>query len=208
MTYPSCSPSASAPGLTCKRVWAGGMRPTPLSPSRPQSPPTRCGPGRGRCCGDAGLVALAAGDYPRAAERLAIALADIRRLRPSLSLARAEALARARHGDAAAEQLRAALTEPVGRADQPWSLVPRVSGVQALIALARGESEQARHYLDEAAAWSRLLPHRDHYTSEGYLAGLLDLGKPPVVGLVEPAKELAKITAERDRLTADGQRRS
>jgi hypothetical protein len=29
-----------------------------------------------------------------------------------------------------------------------------------------------------------------------------DIGNPPVVGLVEPAKELAKITAERDRVLA------
>jgi hypothetical protein len=34
-------------------------------------------------------------------------------------------------------------------------------------------------------------------TAEGYLATLVDLGQPPVVGLVEPARELARV--ERDR---------
>ena len=163
---------------------------------------------RASATSDAGLVALAEGDYPLAAERLRIALADLHSRRPALALARAEALARNSQPDEAAQQLRAALQEPTGPADQPWSLVPRVSGVQALIALAQGRVEQARHYLDEsAAAWTKLLPRRDTYASEGYLAGLLDLGKPPVVGLVEPAKELAKITAELERLNTNSTRR-
>ncbi len=37
-------------------------------------------------------------------------------------------------------------------------------------------------------------------TSEGYLANLLDLGRPPVLGLVEPQRELDRIQALRDGL--------
>jgi hypothetical protein len=39
-------------------------------------------------------------------------------------------------------------------------------------------------------------------TSEGYFANLVDLGRPPVVGLVEPARELARIERERAALLA------
>jgi hypothetical protein len=31
---------------------------------------------------------------------------------------------------------------------------------------------------------------------EEYMAALVDLGRPPVVGLVEPARELARVEAE------------
>jgi len=37
-------------------------------------------------------------------------------------------------------------------------------------------------------------------TSEGYLANLLDLGRPPVLGLVEPQRELDRIQALREEL--------
>jgi Tfp pilus assembly protein PilF len=81
---------------------------------------------------DAGLVALAAGRHAEAADLLGRALAgDARISRPAAALARAEALARAGDADGATAQVRAAALEPVGRADQPWALVPRMAGTRA-----------------------------------------------------------------------------
>jgi len=153
---------------------------------------------------DAGLVALAAGRYAEAGELLGRALAEGARVsRPSASLHRAEALALAGDAAAASEQLRAAVLEPVGRADQPWSLVPRIAFVQALIASAEGDDRQAGLRLDEAAdAWHRVLGSSTSATADGYLANLVDLGRPPVIGLVEPARELARIDETRRRLVA------
>ncbi|HEV7963513.1 MAG TPA: AAA family ATPase [Actinoplanes sp.] len=146
---------------------------------------------------DAGLVALAAGDYVTAAALLAEALdAGAAVSRPTAGLLRAEALAL--HGDAtaAAAQLRAAILEPVGRADQPWALVPRIAWVQGLIAQARDDLPLARRRLEESrTGWRALLASASGVTAEGYMAALLDLGRPPVVGLVEPHRELARIEA-------------
>jgi DNA-binding SARP family transcriptional activator/tetratricopeptide (TPR) repeat protein len=153
---------------------------------------------------DAGLVALALGDPVEAADRLGASLdGGLEAWRPSTALARAEALALAGDHEAASVQLRGALEEPTTAADQPWSLLARVCFVQALIAVARDDASDAVRRLDEArAAWDRLLPRVGALTSEGYLANLLDLGRPPVLGLVEPQRELDRIQALRDRLTA------
>jgi DNA-binding SARP family transcriptional activator/tetratricopeptide (TPR) repeat protein len=154
---------------------------------------------------DAGLVALAAGDHAAAAELLAEALRDgagVARAaaggagfsRPTAGLRRAEALALLGDADAAAAQLRAAMLEPTGRADQPWALVPRVAWVQGLIARARGDLPLARKRFAEAASgWRSMLASVDTATAEGYTATLVDLGRPPVVGLVEPGRELARV---------------
>jgi hypothetical protein len=45
------------------------------------------------------------------------------------------------------------------------------------------------------------------YTAEGYLANLVDLGRPPVVGLVEPARELTRISRDRAALASTRPRR-
>jgi DNA-binding SARP family transcriptional activator/tetratricopeptide (TPR) repeat protein len=151
---------------------------------------------------DAGLVALQIGRYAEAAELLEAALAGEARVsRPAAALARAEALARSGAADAAEQALRAAVLEPVGRADQPWSLVPRMAGIQGLIAAARGETALAERRFTEAdQGWRRLLPSASGATAEGYLANLVDLGRPPVVGLIEPARELARLDHERAAL--------
>jgi hypothetical protein len=121
--------------------------------------------------------------------------------RPAAALACAEALARAGDADAAASELRAAVLEPVGRADQPWALVPRVARVQALVAAARGDHELAVRRLDEAAdGWRRVAAGA--VSTEGYFGNFVDLGRPPVVGLVEPAYELERIGRERAQLLA------
>jgi len=66
--------------------------------------------------------------------------------------------------------------------------------VQGLIAMARGDRIQARRRLNEAAAgWRR---HLQHNPGAELQANLLDLGRPPIVGLVEPEWELSRLTAE------------
>jgi tetratricopeptide (TPR) repeat protein len=151
---------------------------------------------------DAGLVALAAGDYANAAELLGEALdggANVSR--PTTALRRAEALARLGDPAAAAAQLRAAVLEPVGRADQPWALVPRIAAVQGLIAQARGDAPLARRRFEESAAsWRSVLSSAASATAQDYTATLLDLGRPPVVGLVEPRRELAGLETALDSL--------
>ncbi len=146
-------------------------------------------------CHDAGLVALAAGRHAEAADLLATALNEHAQIsRPATRLARAEALARDGDPEAAAAEIRLAALEPVGPGDQPWALVPRMARVQGLVALARGNCAEARRRLAEAAAgWRRL--HQPRLGQE-YTANLVDLGRAPVVGLVEPDRELARLTAE------------
>jgi hypothetical protein len=76
-----------------------------------------------------------------------------------------------------------------------------MSRVQALIATGSGDRLLAvRRYEEAEAAWRRILPSVTTATSEGYFANLVDLGRPPVVGLVEPARELARIERERAAL--------
>jgi hypothetical protein len=41
-----------------------------------------------------------------------------------------------------------------------------------------------------------MLPSAADATAEGYTAALVDLGRPPVVGLIEPARELTAIEKE------------
>ena len=145
---------------------------------------------------DAGLVALAAGDHGQAAALLGEALergASVSR--PTAGLYRAEALAKLGRADEAAAQLRAATLEPVGRADQAWALVPRIAWVQGLIARARGDLALARRRFEESAAgWRSMLASVAAVTADGYMATIVDLGRPPVVGLVEPERELALVT--------------
>jgi tetratricopeptide (TPR) repeat protein len=151
---------------------------------------------------DAGLVAFAAGRYADAAELLETALGGPAAVsRPTAGLLRAEALARADRPQEAKRALRRATTEPVGRADQPWALVPRVAWVQGLIASAQGDLVLAERRYDEAAeGWTRMLATVATETAQGYLAMLVDLGRPPVVGLTEPKRELARIDDARAQL--------
>ena len=144
---------------------------------------------------DAGLVALAAGRPAEAAELLRVALdGDARISRPASRLARAEALAAAGLPAEAAAELRRAVLEPVGAGDQPWALVPRMTRVQGLVALARGDRDTARRRLTESAAgWRQMHPPR---VGDEIMASLVDLGRPPVVGLVDASWELARLQAE------------
>jgi tetratricopeptide (TPR) repeat protein len=148
---------------------------------------------------DAGLISLAAGCYTEAAGLLADALAQGAEVsRPAARLARAEALARCGDLDEAAAEVRRAALEPVRSSDQPWALVPLMARVQGLIALAHGDQAKARRQLEEAASGWR--HHLGHNAGAEFLANFVDLGRPPVVGLVEPGWELRRITDELARL--------
>ena len=153
---------------------------------------------------DAGLVALAAQRYREAADLLAGALAGNAAVsRPAARLAAAEALAACGDVDGAAAELRRAVLEPVGRSDQPWALVPRMARVQGLVARGRGDLAQARRRLREAAGgWERLAGagRTDRRIGDEFMAALVDLGRPPIVGLVEPDRELARVVAELQEL--------
>jgi len=144
---------------------------------------------------DAGLVALAAGRYAEAADLLGHGLANGAEVsRPTAGLHRAEALVLAGEVTAAAAQLRASTLEPVGRADQPWALVPRIAWIQGLVAAATSDVPLARRRLKESAeGWRKLIPSVSAATAEGYMANLVDFGRPPLVGLVEPITELTRV---------------
>ncbi len=92
--------------------------------------------------------------------------------------------------------------EPVRPVDLPGTLVPRMSRLQGLIAEARGDRELALRRLGEAeAAWRHRLSD-DPGDRDAFGAGIADLGRVPVGGLVEPALELGRVLAERARVLA------
>jgi tetratricopeptide (TPR) repeat protein len=155
---------------------------------------------------DAGLVALAAGRFREAAELLVSALdGEAAVSRPAARLAAAEALALCGDATAAAAELRRAALEPVGPGDQPWALVPRMARVQGLVARTRGDTAEARRRLVESAeGWRRRGGTTSRQVGEEFMASLVDLGRPPVVGLVEPDRELARVVAELAELEEAG----
>jgi len=77
--------------------------------------------------------------------------------------------------------LGAAILEPVGRADQPWALVPRIAWVQGLIARIRDDRVLARRRFEEAAAGWRWptgypdFPMAQHLSAEASDSPLLRL---------------------------------
>jgi tetratricopeptide (TPR) repeat protein len=153
-------------------------------------------PLRATAAHDAGIAHRAAGDYAGAADLMAEALAgDAAVSRPLARLARAEALARlGRLAEAEAELDETAL-EPVRAGDFPATLVARLAFVQALIATARGDVALARRRLEESVdGWRRAAGAPP--PGEEYMRVMVDLGRPPVAGLVEPAREQARAEAE------------
>ena len=146
-----------------------------------------------------GLLALAGADPAAAATSLARAL-DLHApvSRAATRLRRAEALALSGQPELAEAELREAALEPVASSDFPPALVPQMSRVQALIASARGDTALAERRLTESVAgWRRIAGTLDSaQTGAGYVAALIDLGRPPVSSLVEPARELAMASAE------------
>jgi tetratricopeptide (TPR) repeat protein len=144
---------------------------------------------------DRGLIALEESEFALAATLLGESIVEDAPIsRPLTRLALAEALARSGEPDRAAGELRAAVLEPVRPSDFPDALVPRLARVQGLIALARGDHEEARRRIDESIdGWLRLLARTRR--AETMTSVLADLGRP-VVGLVEPEHELGRARAE------------
>ena len=142
---------------------------------------------------DAGLLALLAGEHERAADLLGRALAgDPPVQRSEARLRRAEALARLGRADEADAEIRAAALEPVRAAHRPAVLVARMAFAQALSAQARGDRALAERRLREAEHhWRRLAGEDD--VSREHLASMVDLGRPPVTGVVDPAGELERV---------------
>ena len=156
---------------------------------------------------DRGLVALLEKRHDRAAELLAESLVEGAPIsRPLTRLALAEALARGGHPDRAAVEARAMVLEPVRPSDFPGALVPRLALVQGLIALARDRPEEAERRLGESiAGWERLLDRT--IRAESITTVLADLGRP-VVGLVEPERELARAQADLRAIQSSAEKRS
>jgi DNA-binding SARP family transcriptional activator len=145
---------------------------------------------------DRGMVCHAAGDHEAAAELLGGALeGDPPVSRALARLIRAESLtALGRLGEAERE-LRATALEPLGSGDFPDTLVARLARVQGLIASARGDPALATQRLEEAARTWRRRAGVDR-PGDSYMAVLADFGRPPVLGLVEPRRELERVEAE------------
>ena len=126
--------------------------------------------------------------------------------RAATRLRLAEALALSGQLELAEAELRKVALEPVAPSDFPAALVPRMSRVQGLIASARGDAALAERRLTESVAgWQRIARTLDSaQTGAGYVAALIDLGRPPVSSLVEPARELAIASAELSALHDSG----
>ncbi|MDQ6732289.1 MAG: transcriptional activator domain-containing protein, partial [Actinomycetota bacterium] len=150
---------------------------------------------------DRGQVALVGGDFAGAAQLLRAALCGTAMIsRPLTRLARAEALARAGRPEEAQAELRETVLEPVRHSDFPETLVPRLARVQGLVALQAGDHALAVRRLEEAAAGWRSQVSR-LTRGESLTAVLTDLGRP-VVGLIEPERELERAQRELDTLKA------
>lgn len=149
---------------------------------------------------DRGLLALGLGDDDAAARLLRRALRGGGAVsRPATRLARAEALVHLGRYAEAEREIRLAALEPTRPGDMPETLVPRLSRLQGLVALARGDEARGRRRLEEAAAaWRGVIARGAR--GDRYVAALTDFGRPPVVGLVEPERELARVEDELARL--------
>ncbi len=141
-----------------------------------------------------GLLALAEGDAATGIGELRLALAEHAPVgRASARLYLAEALARDGQPDLAEAELRNVVLEPVSAGEFPDTLVFRMTGVQGLIAWQRGDRALAARRLREAAeGWRRRVELPG--TGDRYAAALIDLGRPPLSTLVEPARELSAVT--------------
>jgi hypothetical protein len=88
--------------------------------------------------------------------------------------------------------------EPVRPSDFPDSLVPRLTRIQGQLAHARGDDALAQRRLRESiAGWERQTGTA--LGADNMTAVLADLGRP-VVGLIEPERELARARADLDVL--------
>ncbi len=97
--------------------------------------------------------------------------------------------------------------EPVGAGDDPAGLVARLDRVTGLVLLAEGAREEGMAHLAAAEErWERLLDavRPEAAAGEELLSVMIDLGRPPVAGLSDPARELARVRDDRARAAAAG----
>jgi DNA-binding SARP family transcriptional activator/tetratricopeptide (TPR) repeat protein len=151
---------------------------------------------------DLGMVALARRDYVRAGQLFGQALARVAPIsRPLTRLYRAEALAQSGCLAEAEAEVRATTLEPMRPSDFPATLVARMARVQGLIAAAAGNRQLAERRLGEAVeGWRRQVS----IVSRGdtLAVALADLGRP-VVGLIEPERELERVSRELHAIQKD-----
>ena len=147
---------------------------------------------------DLGSIYLAAGRADAAREQLAAALgAEASTLpRATARLRLAESTLLGGDSEGAERELQRVPFEPVAPADIPTALVPRLERLEGLIAAARGDDAKAvRAFGAAEATWRTMLGQ----APDGNLFGatVLDVGRVPVAGLIEPALELGRVLAER-----------
>jgi hypothetical protein len=149
---------------------------------------------------DAGTVAFAAGEDEMAIHRLGAALsvsATRHFSRPVARLLLAEA--RLRIGDLAGAERELDLipAEPVTAADLPDTLVARLVRIEGLLAAKRDDPRRALTRFAEAeSAWRRRLGPGG-LPEDAVTMNIVDLGRPAVAGLIEPAVELGRVLADR-----------
>ncbi len=157
---------------------------------------------------DLGATLLAAGRPAEARAALATCLAaeDGRVPRAALRLAAAEAAMADGDLPAARAQLDLFPFEPVGAGDDPAGLIAHLDRVTGLVLLACGEREEGLAHLDAAVQrWERLVREARPAAEAGeeLLSVMIDLGRPPVAGLSDPVRELARVSDERARAAAE-----
>ncbi|MFE3190385.1 AAA family ATPase [Nocardia sp. NPDC059240] len=156
-------------------------------------------------------LALCHGEFDTAVTEFRSALdAEAPISRPLARLFLAEALARAGRSAEAEAEIEAVALEPMSDSDFPDTLVARMNRVQGLLAAREGDDELAIVRLRAAAAgWRRRADAA--VVGRRYAANIIDLGRPPLSGLVEPEREYRVVTAELAALlepASSGQRRA
>ncbi|MTJ65363.1 AAA family ATPase [Nocardia seriolae] len=146
-------------------------------------------------------LALDRGDYGTAAGEFRAALAvDAPISRPLTRLYLAEALTRDGRTAEAGTALQAIALEPMSDSDFPDTLVARMNRVEGLLAARDGNIELATTRLLAAVeGWRRRATAAT--VGRRYAANIIDLGRPPLSGLVEPDREYRLVTAELAALT-------
>jgi tetratricopeptide (TPR) repeat protein len=149
---------------------------------------------------DRGVVALNAGRGAEAVRHLdaALSLPHTRYFsRPLARLLLAQARLSAGDLPGADRELDAVPAEPVAAADVPDTLVARMAWIEGLIAAGRGDPPLALDRITEAEQiWRRRLG-ADPNRGDGYAVNLVDLGRPPVAGLIEPQVELCRVLVDK-----------
>jgi tetratricopeptide (TPR) repeat protein len=209
-------PSCTGPGLACQN-WAGlahalsrlGRHDAAVDAAREEVHiAERFGSAEleAAAAADLGMTLLAAGRAEEARQALERALLadEARTPRAALRLAAAEAALAAGDPDAARAHLDRFPFEPVGPGDDPPGLIARLDRVTGLHLLASGRAPEGLARLEAAERrWERLAAVMvEDARGEQLTAVMLDLGRPPVAGLADPARELARIAEERRRALA------